>query len=103
MATPRAARTDIASPFAFGLASVLSDIKRERRLSQLDITKMTGFTQSQVSRWLSGSQDIKAADFVTLCTALGLDMAEVSRLARQRAHDYELRTSVAESTTPGDE
>lgn len=103
MVTRRASRTDIASPFAFGLGSVLSDVKRERRLSQLDIAKMTGFTQSQVSRWLSGSQDIKASDFITLCEALGLDMAQTSRAARQRAHDYELRTSVAESTTPGDE
>lgn len=91
-----------ASPLAFGIASVLTDVKIERRLTGLEMERLTGLDQTQISRWMHAKVDISAANLLTICVGLGLDPCEVLAAARRRASDYELRTSVAESTTPGE-
>lgn len=92
-----------ASALAFGIASALSDVKRARGLEQQEIARLTGLSQAQVSRWLNGLRDISVADLLALCDGLGLDVREFLATARRRAGEYELMTSIAESSTPEDE
>lgn len=89
-----------ASALAFGIASVLNDVRVERRLTGLEMERLTGLDQTQISRWMHAKVDISAVNLLTLCEGLGLDAGEVLKTARRRAAEYELRTSVAESTTP---
>jgi transcriptional regulator with XRE-family HTH domain len=89
-----------ASALAFGIASVLSDEKRVRGLSGQQIAELTGLTQTQVSRWLNAKVDISVQDLIALCDGLGMDFREFLASARRRAGEYELTTSVAESSSP---
>ena len=82
-----------ASPLAFGIASVLTDVKRERGLEQREIARLTGATQAQVSRWSNARVDISVQALIDLCKGLELDLREFLATAQQRADDYERRTS----------
>jgi transcriptional regulator with XRE-family HTH domain len=80
-----------ASPLAFGIASVLSDFKREHGLTGQEMAKMTKLDGSQISRWLNARRDITAGDLFTLLDGLGLDYGKFIETAQQRAREYEAR------------
>lgn len=86
-------RDNPASPLAFGIGSVLSDVMRERALNGLEVAGLTGLDSSQVSRWKNGRVNISVEDLIVLCDGLGLDLREFLTEARARAAAYEARTS----------
>lgn len=94
-------KKDPASPLAFGIASALNDAKLEGVYrTGTEAAERSGLTASQISRWENAVVDITVNDLWTLCAGLGLDPHKFLEAARKRASEYELRTSVAESTSP---
>ncbi len=56
------------------IANNIYKILEERNLSQKDFAKMVGKTETEVSRWLSGTHNLTIATIAKISVALGVDV-----------------------------
>jgi transcriptional regulator with XRE-family HTH domain len=88
-----------ASPLAFGIASALSDARRERRVTQTKLAELSGVPAYQISRFEGAWTDVSVSDLLALCDALGVDFKLFLETARQRAAEYEQRGQLPTTAT----
>ena len=56
------------------LANRIYDILEAKGMSQKDLAKLLGKTETEVSRWLSGTHNLTIATIVKISVALGEDI-----------------------------
>ena len=70
------------------LANVLEELRDEKKLSQSDISKLSGIPQPQISRWINGEQDwISNDDLDKFSRTVFANRMEQARLLRARLMD----------------
>ncbi len=65
------------------IANRIYAILEARGMSQKDFAKLMGKTETEVSRWLSGTHNLTMATICKISTALGADVVKVA--------DYDLK------------
>ena len=63
------------------LANRIYDILEEKGMSQKDLAKLLGKTETEVSRWLSGTHNLTIATIAKISVALGEDVIHVANEA----------------------
>ena len=70
------------------LANVLEELREEKKLSQSDISKLSGIPQPQISRWINGEQDwISNDDLDKLSKTVFSNRMQQARLLQARLMD----------------
>ena len=64
------------------IANRIYDILEAKGLSQKDFAKMMGKTETEVSRWLSGTHNMTMATICKISTVLGEDIIKVQPRVR---------------------
>ncbi|MBR1668210.1 MAG: helix-turn-helix transcriptional regulator [Bacteroidaceae bacterium] len=59
------------------IANRIYDLLEEKHLSQKDFARMMGKTETEVSRWLSGTHNLTMSTLCKISVALGEDIVEV--------------------------
>ena len=65
------------------IANRIYEIMEEKGLSQKNLAALLGKTETEVSRWLSGTHNMTLATIAKITTALNTDIIRVTR-SRQR-------------------
>ena len=60
--------------FSVSLANRIYDILEVKGMSQKDLAKLLGKTETEVSRWLSGTHNLTIATIAKISVALGEDI-----------------------------
>lgn len=60
------------------IANRIYEILEARGMSQKDLAKKLGKTETEVSRWLSGTHNLTLATICKISTALGADVVKVA-------------------------
>ena len=68
------------------IANRIYDILEARGMSQKDFAQLMGKTETEVSRWLSGTHNLTMATICKISAALDAPVVEV-----YRSHDYPIR------------
>ena len=66
------------------IANRVYDLLEERGMSQRDLARALGKTETEVSRWLSGTHNLTVATIAKMATVLGDDI-----IAATSTHGYE--------------
>ena len=61
------------------IANRIYEILDERGMSQKDLARALGKTETEVSRWLSGTHNLTTATIAKISVALGQDIIQVVR------------------------
>ena len=61
------------------IANRIYDILEDRGMSQKDLAKRLGKTETEVSRWLSGTHNLTLATICKISTALEADVVKVAK------------------------
>lgn len=61
------------------IANRIYDVLEAKGLSQKDFAKMMGKTETEVSRWLSGTHNLTLATLCKISVALGQDIITITR------------------------
>jgi len=72
---PEETKQEIALSFA--ISNKIYEILKEQHLSQKDFAKMTGKTQAEVSRWLSGTHNFTLRTLCLISTTLHQNIVSV--------------------------
>ena len=70
------------------IANRIYNILERRGMSQKDFAQLMGKTETEVSRWLSGTHNLTMATICRISTALGEDIIQVPNSSYK--YDYEL-------------
>lgn len=60
------------------IANRIYDILEEKGMSQKDFARLMGKTETEVSRWLSGTHNLTMATICKISTALNADVVKVA-------------------------
>lgn len=78
------------------IANRIYNILESKGMSQKEFARLMGKTETEVSRWLSGTHNLTMATICKISAALGEDIVRVSSYSYES--DYEMESlSVAES------
>lgn len=61
------------------IANRIYEILEEKGMSQKDLAHILGKTETEVSRWLSGTHNLTLATISKISTALGQDIIQTTR------------------------
>lgn len=61
------------------IANRIYEILEEKNLSQKDLARLLGKTETEVSRWLSGTHNLTMATIAKISTALGVDIIQTTQ------------------------
>ncbi|MBR3577378.1 MAG: helix-turn-helix transcriptional regulator [Paludibacteraceae bacterium] len=64
------------------IANRIYEIMEEKGLSQKNLASLLGKTETEVSRWLSGTHNMTVATIAKISTALNADIIRVTRIRR---------------------
>ena len=64
------------------IANRIYEIMEEKGLSQKNLASLLGKTETEVSRWLSGTHNMTVATIAKISTALNADIIRVTRSRR---------------------
>ena len=67
------------------IANRIYDLLEEKHLSQKDFARMMGKTETEVSRWLSGTHNLTMSTLCKISVALGEDIVKVPTRKRELA------------------
>lgn len=67
------------------IANRIYEILEARGMSQKDLAKQLGKTETEVSRWLSGTHNLTLATICKISTALGADVVKVAEYELEQA------------------
>lgn len=65
------------------IANRIYEIMEEKGLSQKNLAALLGKTETEVSRWLSGTHNMTLATIAKITTALNTDIIRVTRSQRR--------------------
>lgn len=65
------------------IANRIYEIMEEKGLSQKNLAALLGKTETEVSRWLSGTHNMTLATIAKITTALNTDIIRVTRSRRR--------------------
>lgn len=65
------------------IANRIYEIMEEKGLSQKNLAALLGKTETEVSRWLSGTHNMTLATIAKISTALNTDIIRVTRSQRR--------------------
>lgn len=65
------------------IANRIYEIMEEKGLSQKNLAALLGKTETEVSRWLSGTHNMTLATIAKISTALNTDIIRVTRSRRR--------------------
>lgn len=68
------------------IANRIYDILDKKGLSQKDFAQLLGKTETEVSRWLSGTHNLTLATIAKMSVALGVDIIQVTSDRRTKRH-----------------
>ena len=71
------------------IANRIYDILEKRGMSQKDFARLMGKTETEVSRWLSGTHNLTMATICKISAALGEDVIKVADYSYQPVYEYE--------------
>ena len=71
------------------IANRIYAILEAKGLSQKDFAHLMGKTETEVSRWLSGTHNLTMATICKISAALGEDVIKVADYATGPAHEFE--------------
>lgn len=72
------------------IANRVYEILEERGMSQKDFAKLLGKTETEVSRWLSGTHNITLATIAKMSVALGDDIITTTHNQHNEVHYQEI-------------
>lgn len=61
------------------IANRIYEIMEDKGLSQKDLAHLLGKTETEVSRWLSGTHNMTMATLAKISSALGTDIVRVTK------------------------
>ena len=73
----------------FAIANRVYSLLEERNMSQRDLARMLGKTETEVSRWLSGTHNLTIATIAKIATVLGDDII-MPTVSKPKAVEYEM-------------
>ena len=71
------------------IANRIYEILEARGMSQKDFAKLMGKTETEVSRWLSGTHNLTMATICKISAALGEDVIKVADYAAEPGYEFE--------------
>lgn len=85
------------------IANRVYDLLEERGMSQRDLARALGKTETEVSRWLSGTHNLTIATIAKMAVVLGDDIITATSSAVHNTYEYSETTTsptmVAEDVT----
>lgn len=66
------------------IANRIYEIMEERGVSQKDLARLLGKTETEVSRWLSGTHNMTMATIAKISAALDTDIIQVTTRRRRK-------------------
>ena len=66
------------------IANRIYEIMEERGMSQKDLARLLGKTETEVSRWLSGTHNMTMATIAKISAALDTDIIQVTTRRRRK-------------------
>lgn len=70
------------------IANRVYDLLEERGMSQRDLARALGKTETEVSRWLSGTHNLTIATIAKMATVLGDDIITTTSSAGHKTYEY---------------
>ncbi len=61
-------------------SDLIAGVLSEKGLSQKDFARLTGKTETEVSRWLTGRHNFTLSTLAKISTALGVDVVRIPQL-----------------------
>ena len=71
------------------IANRIYDILEEKKMSQKEFAQLMGKTETEVSRWLSGTHNLTMATICKISAALGADVIKVPSHRYEPASEFE--------------
>ena len=71
------------------ISNRIFEILEERNMTQRDLARMLGKTETEVSRWLSGTHNLTIATIAKIATVLGDDII-MPTTSKPKAVEYEM-------------
>ena len=71
------------------IANRIYDILEAKKMSQKEFARLMGKTETEVSRWLSGTHNLTMATICKISTALGEDVIRVANYSYKPEYDSE--------------
>ena len=71
------------------IANRIYEILEAKGMSQKDFAHLMGKTETEVSRWLSGTHNLTMSTICKISAALGEDVIRVADYAAEPAYDFE--------------
>ena len=68
------------------IANRIYEIMEEKGLSQKDLATLLGKTETEVSRWLSGTHNMTMATIAKISEALDTDIIRITTSRRKKVH-----------------
>lgn len=68
------------------IANRIYEIMEEKGLSQKDLALLLGKTETEVSRWLSGTHNMTMATIAKISEALDTDIISITSSRRKKVH-----------------
>ena len=66
------------------IANRIYEILEEKEMSQKDLAHALGKTETEVSRWLSGTHNMTTATISKISVALGQDIVQITRPRKKK-------------------
>lgn len=70
------------------IANRVYDLLEERGMSQRDLARALGKTETEVSRWLSGTHNLTIATIAKMAAVLGDDIITATSSTRHKEYKY---------------
>ena len=70
------------------IANRVYDLMDERGMNQRDLARALGKTETEVSRWLSGTHNLTIATIAKMATVLGDDIITATSSVRHETYQY---------------
>lgn len=70
------------------IANRVYDLLEERGMSQRDLARTLGKTETEVSRWLSGTHNLTIATIAKMAAVLGDDIITATSSIRHETYEY---------------
>ena len=70
------------------IANRVYDLLEERGMSQRDLARALGKTETEVSRWLSGTHNLTIATIAKMATVLGDDIITATSTTKHETYKY---------------
>lgn len=82
------------------IANRIYDILEAKGMSQKEFARLMGKTETEVSRWLSGTHNLTMATICKISAALGEDIIKVTNYSIYPAHTFESMMASEPSIPP---